>query len=121
MAKSILEGNQAANWEASIELGLIGNPKKFDHDFHWQLMNHVYEPFLSESPFTYTHQHNAETNKYMLWENKNKFSGRMPSDFLFINRLQWGLAAILADLNASNIWKDTFADAVYAEPTPLFQ
>ncbi|MCG8494697.1 MAG: AarF/ABC1/UbiB kinase family protein [Enterobacterales bacterium] len=121
MAKSILEQNKPANLKASIDLGLIGNVKKFDHDFHWQAVNHVYEPFMSDTPFSYTESYNAKTNDLMLWSNQNKFSTRMPADFLFINRLQWGLAAVLADLNATAIWKPYFHEAVYAEPTPIFR
>ena len=121
MAKSILEQNKAENYLATDALGLIGNRKKFDHDFHWEMMNHVYTPFKEDQEFCYDHEHNADTNNYMLWENKNTFSAAMPGDFLFINRLQWGLAAVLADLNACNNYSRVFKDAVYAEMTPLFQ
>lgn len=121
MAKSIIEQNKTENLAATQAMGLIGKTKKFDHDFHWEMVNHVYLPFLTEGEFCYDEAYNTRTNELMLWENKNKFSARMPSDFLFINRLQWGLAAVLADLHACNHYKPVFADAVYADAAPLFK
>ena len=84
-------------------------------------MNHVYTPFTTDAPFTFNHEFNSKTTSLMLWENKNRFSGAMPADFLFINRLQWGLAAILADMNAEAVYSVPFKDAVYAEAVPLFE
>ncbi|MDX1695004.1 MAG: AarF/ABC1/UbiB kinase family protein [Ketobacteraceae bacterium] len=121
MARSVIEQDKAANYEATDAMGLIGNKKSFDHDFHWDMINHVYTPFKTDGIFCYSHEHNAETNKLMLWDNKNKFSAAMPSDFLFINRLQWGLAAVLADLNACNRYGPVFREAVYSEAVPLFK
>ncbi|ARU54242.1 hypothetical protein OLMES_0134 [Oleiphilus messinensis] len=120
MAKTILEQRKDENLQATDALGLIGKLDKFDHDFHWEMMNHVYGPFLTDEPFTFTHAHNSRTNDYMLWENKNRFSSSMPADFLFINRLQWGLAAVMADLEAQNLYARPFKEAVYAQSIPLF-
>lgn len=120
MAKSILEQDQEANLTATKALGMIGNEKKFDHDFHWEMVNHVYQPFMAKEPFTYDNAYNSKTNELMLWQNKNRMSARMPSEFLFINRLQWGLAAILADLNATNLWNPVFRNAIYSDAKALF-
>lgn len=120
MAASILEQNKAENFLATDALGLIGNHKKFDHDYHWDMVNHVYEPFRLDDTFCYDHTHNSITNRLMIWENRNKFSAAMPSDFLFINRLQWGMAGILADLNACNNYSRHFNAVVYGEHAPLF-
>ena len=121
MAKSILEQNKKDNLHATDAMGLIGRMKAFDHDYHWELMNHVYTPFTTDAAFTFSHEFNSKTTSLMLWENKNRFSGAMPADFLFINRLQWGLAAILADMNAEAVYSVPFKDAVYAEAVPLFE
>lgn len=121
MAKSILEQNKTDNLHATDAMGLIGRMKAFDHDYHWELMNHVYTPFKTDAPFAFSHEFNAKTTSLMIWENKNKFSGAMPADFLFINRLQWGLAAILADMKAEAVFSEPFREAVYADAVPLFE
>ena len=121
LALSVVEQDKTSNLVATKEMGLVGNEKRFDHDFHWEMMNHVYKPYLSETPFTYSHEHNQKTNEYLLWENKNRFSARMPADFLFINRLQWGLAAVLADLSASNLYKPVFEAAIKAQIQSAFE
>lgn len=120
MAKSILEQNKEANLHATDAMGLIGKMKSFDHDHHWEMMNHVYTPFKANGAFTFSHDFNSKTTSLMIWENKNKFSSAMPADFLFINRLQWGLAAILADMNATAVFSKPFSEAVYADAEPLF-
>ncbi|MEE2732535.1 MAG: AarF/ABC1/UbiB kinase family protein [Pseudomonadota bacterium] len=121
MAKSILEQRKSDNLKATDAMGLIGRMKAFDHDHHWEMMNHVYSPFTTEAPFTFTHEFNSKTTSLMIWENKNKFSGAMPADFLFINRLQWGLAAILADMGATARFAEPFRSAVYADAVPAFK
>jgi len=121
LAISILDQDKPRNLLATEALGLIGKKKKFNHDFHWELMNHVYVPYRSEAVFRYTREYNAKTNHYLLWGNKNRFYAKMPADFLFINRLQWGMAALMADLDAEGIWSIPFKDAIYGDETPLFQ
>jgi predicted unusual protein kinase regulating ubiquinone biosynthesis (AarF/ABC1/UbiB family) len=120
LAISILTQNKSDNLAATHAMGLVGKKGKFDHDFHWELMNHIYEPYRSPTPFRYNKAYNAKTNQFLLWNNKNRFSARMPPDFLFINRLQWGMAALLADLEAQALWSAPFQQSVYAPATPLF-
>lgn len=57
MAKSILDNNFNKFKEYSHALGMVGNAKKFDWDFQWQLMNYVYEPFKSTMPYRYSKEH----------------------------------------------------------------
>lgn len=120
LAKSVLEQDKNENFQVTQLLNLIGKNNEFNHDFHWEFMNHLYQPYRQETPFRYTKQFNAKTNQYLLWDNKNRFSAKMPPDFLFINRLQWGLAALLADLNAEAIWSSPFQHVVYGPASPLF-
>lgn len=120
LAISILEHNKSDNLLATDALNLIGKKHRFDHDFHWEFMSHLYTPYRQDTPFQYTKAFNAKTNQYLLWDNKNRFSAKMPPDFLFINRLQWGMAALLADLEAQAIWSAPFQETVYGPASPLF-
>ena len=45
----------------------------------------------------------------MIFEPEDRFAGfekklNMPADFVFVNRIQWGVYSILADLGATANW-----------------
>jgi hypothetical protein len=42
----------------------------------------------------------------------------MPAEWVFLNRLQWGLNSILASLHASGGWGEIFRPAVEAPEDP---
>ncbi len=112
MAKSILDQNFTHFKEHVHALGMVGNPKKFDWEWQWELMRHVYEPFRSTRPYRYHRDYVKESYKRLLWENENKRHACMPPPMLFVNRLQWGLNSIMADLGAEAIYADIFREAV---------
>lgn len=112
MAKSILDQNFAAFKTHVHALGMVGNPKKFDWEWQWDLMRHVYEPFRSTTPYRYSREYVKESYTRLLWENENKRHACMPPPMLFVNRLQWGLNSIMADLGAQAIYADIFREAV---------
>ena len=115
MAKSILDNNFNKFKEYSYALGVVGNAKKFDWDFQWQLMNYVYEPFKSITPYRYSKAHVDESYTRLLWKNENRRHAVIPPQMLFVNRLQWGLNSILKDLNAEVRYCDIFREAVEAK------
>jgi hypothetical protein len=43
----------------------------------------------------------------------------MPPDWLFVNRLQWGLNSVLAHLDATGPWPELFRRAVESPTEPL--
>ncbi|CAN5128494.1 AarF/ABC1/UbiB kinase family protein [soil metagenome] len=73
----------------------------------------VLEPVAHDREFTYTHDFARETVAYLVRNSKKIiFKGdekipnlpkpiNMPTDHTFMNRLQWGLASVLAGLGAS--------------------
>ncbi len=121
LAKSILEDDFSRFRSSTIDLGLVGNKNRFDFDFHYEMMKHIYTPYSSDLPFRYTHEFNKKTNEYLIWQNKNRLYARLPPDFLFINRLQWGLASVLADLNAEAVWSNMFKQVIYGDDRMLFE
>lgn len=114
MAKSILDQNFSRFKEHVHALGMVGNAKKFNWEWQWDLMRHVYEPFRSTKPYRYNRDYVKESYKRILWENENKRHACMPPPMLFVNRLQWGLHSIMADLGAEAVYADIFREAVEA-------
>lgn len=119
MAKSVIEQDKKAHITAIKELGLVGS-KRFDMDFQWEMINHIYKPYRSKETFRYGDpSYNQKTNELMLWQNKNKFYAKIPPDFLFVNRLQWGLASVLASLQGECIYSEIFQELLYGDLDPL--
>ena len=44
----------------------------------------------------------------------------LPPDWLFLNRLQWGLNSVLAHLQATGPWKSLWRRAVESPTAPAF-
>jgi predicted unusual protein kinase regulating ubiquinone biosynthesis (AarF/ABC1/UbiB family) len=112
---------QDGNWEAFYRicvetLGL--DPSDAEG---WQLytdyMKMVLEPLTRDAPFTHTPAHARECVAFLVRGGK-KIVFRpdeampnlpkpihMPTDLTFVNRLQWGLASVLAGLGAEANWR----------------
>ncbi|MEM7156363.1 MAG: AarF/ABC1/UbiB kinase family protein [Myxococcota bacterium] len=112
MARSVIAGDEARFRETFPALGMVGNPKKFDWDHQWAMMNYLYRPFLSTTPFTYTHDYVKESYGMMIFDNPNRRTSAMPPQWLFLNRLQWGLNSVLAHLRATAPWGDLWRAAL---------
>lgn len=112
LAKAILDNNFPVFKKYFIEMGMVGNAKKFDWDYQWVTIRHLYEPFMSAEPYRFTKAYMSQLYDNILWKNPNRWSLSLPPNQLFVNRLQWGLFSVLADLNAAVVYRDTFRAAV---------
>jgi predicted unusual protein kinase regulating ubiquinone biosynthesis (AarF/ABC1/UbiB family) len=112
MAKTVLDDDRAGFAGAIEALGFVGDHRRFDFDFQWRVMNHVYKPFKARESFRYSGEYVAESNRLLLWQNENRRAARIPPDMLFVNRLQWGLNSLLAELRVEGVFTDLFREAV---------
>ena len=53
LARALLNGDRAAVRQAAFDLGMVGNPKRFDHDEYFEMMRHLFLPFI-EPRFSFT-------------------------------------------------------------------
>jgi len=106
LARAVTYGDRKAFPEAVVEVGLAKPGRRFDWDYQWEMFQYLYEPFLASGSYTFTHDYVRRSYDMMGWDNPNKLAMRMPRDFLFINRLQWGLNSVLAHMNATGQWRD---------------
>jgi predicted unusual protein kinase regulating ubiquinone biosynthesis (AarF/ABC1/UbiB family) len=112
VARSVIDDDRAAFERYFPALGMVGNKKKFDWPHQWAMMKYLYRPFLATTPFTYTHEYVKESYGVLLFDNPNRFTAAMPREWLFLNRLQWGLNSVLAHLNATGPWGEIWRAAV---------
>ncbi len=112
VAKSVLDADRAAFRTAFTEAGLVRKPKSFDYDHQYEATRFLYRPFLSDEPFAFDAAFISEVHDKLVFKNKNKLTIDLPPDWLFVNRLQFGLFSVLHHLGACVLWRDTFRAAI---------
>jgi predicted unusual protein kinase regulating ubiquinone biosynthesis (AarF/ABC1/UbiB family) len=114
-AQCVLEGDREGFPSRLRALGFVGEgrEKTFDYDHQWRVTRYLYTPFTQRDPFfTYTDAYVRESYGLMIFDNPNQRRTAMPREWLLLNRLQWGLNAVLAKLGGTAPWPDHFAHAV---------
>jgi len=96
--------------------GIAPKRGKFDWDHHWEMISYSYRAFLTPGEFTFTKEYVSESFDLFMFNNKNRFSVKLPAEMLFLNRVQWGLNSIMADLNATANWQE-FGRKITSIPT----
>jgi predicted unusual protein kinase regulating ubiquinone biosynthesis (AarF/ABC1/UbiB family) len=119
MARAILDGDRAGFVDGFRALGFVGKAKGFDWDYQWSAMRELYRPYLAPA-FRYEPELVRNSFGILMFDNPNRFRLAMPPEWLFLNRLQWGLNAVLAQLRATGPWRAILDDilAMPVEPAP---
>jgi len=114
-ARSVIDGRHDEFPERFRALGLVGKEKGFDYESQRRATELLYRPFLQRDPhFTFTDDFVRETYGALLFDNPNQRRTAMPAEWLLLNRLQWGLFAVLAKLRATGAWPAHYRAAVTA-------
>jgi predicted unusual protein kinase regulating ubiquinone biosynthesis (AarF/ABC1/UbiB family) len=117
LARAILDNDLAAFKTHFGALGFVARPKGFDWDYQLGSMRELYRPFL-ERGYRYTAGDVMKSFGTLMFDNPNRFKLTMPPAWLFLNRLQWGLNAVLAQLHATGPWGDTIREMLAAPIDP---
>ncbi len=104
MAVATLEGDQQKLKALLIKKRISPRPNLYDFEYHYHMMRELYLPWREDKTFCFTHEFVAKTIQDLVIKNPNKFTTNMPRDWVFVNRLQWGLYSVLAMLNAQSNW-----------------
>lgn len=114
MARSIVAGDRDGFVTGFRALGFVGKEKGFDWNYQWEAMRYLYRPYL-EPGFRYEAEFVTKSFGILMFDNPNRLRLAMPAEWLFLNRLQWGLNAVLAQLNATAPWRAIVED-LFARP-----
>jgi predicted unusual protein kinase regulating ubiquinone biosynthesis (AarF/ABC1/UbiB family) len=92
----------------AVTLGFLKQDAPISADKLFDYFAYFYEPFETAGPFTFSRDYNARSFK-MVFAPDGPFKGmskqlNMPPDFVLVNRIQWGVWSILAQLGASADW-----------------
>lgn len=108
LAKAVIQNKEKRIDDLTVEMGLVSNTAEFDFDYHRKILRLFYQPVLEGRPFQFTPEFVEKTWRLFLKENPNKTCMHLPADWLFTNRLQWGLFSILSSLRASVPCREIF-------------
>lgn len=78
----------------------------------WSLQQKIRRHILGPQPFTFTPEHVQEVSRAMLDEHPFKDHIRLPKDYVFLLRFEFGLMSILGRLGATADWRAVDARAL---------
>ena len=97
----------------SIAAGFLPASHGFDPSFVYEYVSGPYEPFLSDS-FTYTRAWVAEALQRVV-DIQGRYGDlirtlNMPPSYVILDRVVWGVSALLGRLEATNNWRALLAE-----------
>lgn len=119
VARSVIDGDRRRFEELYPQLGLVPDPDDFDWDHQWKVMKYLYRPYLSSEDFAFTPEYIKESYSLMVFDNPNQRRMSLPREWLFLNRLQWGLYAVLAQLEATAPWGEIWREVISTDTEPM--
>ncbi|MEM6369565.1 MAG: AarF/ABC1/UbiB kinase family protein [Myxococcota bacterium] len=81
-------------------LGFLKESGTYDKQAFHELIRYLYTPYLADAPFRFKDYRPQETFRRMFTDNKNLFKLDMPPDTVFLNRINFGLVSLLAEMDA---------------------
>jgi predicted unusual protein kinase regulating ubiquinone biosynthesis (AarF/ABC1/UbiB family) len=87
-----------------VALGFIPSVDGFDPEMLFDYFGYFYEPIQEDREFVFSRGYNARSFK-QVFKPAGRYDGlaqklNMPPDFVFVNRIQWGVHSVLAYLEA---------------------
>lgn len=115
-----LEGRAADFRALACELGFLADDAPVDAALLYDYFGYFYEPFSSDEVYTFTPEYNARSLG-MVFRPSGRFAGmsrrlNMPPDYVFVNRIQWGVYSILCALGATGNWHRIHREYLCDEP-----
>ncbi len=119
LVRKHVAGDKDGFRKLAVALSFIREDTDIGTDLLYDYFAYYYEPFSSDRPFRFTSEYNQKSFR-MVFSPEGKFAGmtkkmNMPADFVFVNRIHWGVFAILAKLGATGNWHRIQREYMYAE------
>lgn len=108
LVTSHVRGDKADFRKTVIALEFVKPDCPLETDLLYDYWAYFYAPIERDEEFTFTREYNSKSLK-MVFAPDGKFApipkhGNMPRDFVFVNRIQWGVYSVLAQLEARANW-----------------
>jgi predicted unusual protein kinase regulating ubiquinone biosynthesis (AarF/ABC1/UbiB family) len=121
-----LAGDRDAFRAELVGLGFMSDSATVSPELYYDYMGFFYEPFSRDEEYLFTTEYTSRSLAHVFDSRDPRFGqvpkqSNMPRDFVLLNRLQWGLWPLLADLGARNHWHRIHREYIEGAPpsTPL--
>lgn len=105
--KALFSDNKAVMFKELNTLGIFSDIEKIDQDHFYTLMRAWYEPAYSGKTFHFNRDFVQSNWKKMTVNNPNMMLMTFPKELVFLNQVQWGLYALLGDMDVKGNWNLT--------------
>ena len=122
---SHFQSDRAGFRKGAIALGFLKEDTAIDAEQLYEYFQFFYEPFRFDREFSFSREYIAASFK-QVFAPEGRFSGMqkrltMPGDFVFVNRIQWGVFSILGHLGAQGNFHRIHREYLWGDPpaTPI--
>ena len=110
---AILDSNPQAAVDAAVAAGFLPADHGFDPEFVFDYIRGPYEPFEKES-FTYNRRWTTQALQKVV-DIQGTYGElirrlNMPTSYVILDRVVWGISALLGRLRATNAWRGILAE-----------
>lgn len=118
MAAALRDDDRASFREATLAMGLVGRPRKFDYDHFYMVMEHLHRPLLVPH-FRFDRSYVREAMALNGPTSPNARTMAMPPAYIWVARLQWGLWSVLTRLRAEGSFRGLLDELLERPLRPL--
>ncbi|MGI8684425.1 MAG: ABC1 kinase family protein [Acidimicrobiales bacterium] len=116
---AILDEDPKALVERAVTARFLAPDHGFDPDFVFEYVRGPYEPFLTDK-FTYTRDSTGKALQTVV-DVQGRYGDlikalNMPTSYVILDRVVWGVSALLSRLEATNTWRGILSE--YRKGTP---
>ena len=120
LVRAHLGDDRAAFARQLVALGFLASTDGFDLDVLFDYFGYFYEPIQEDREFVFTREYNARSFKHV-FKADGSATGlskklNMPRDFVFVNRIQWGVHSVLAHLGARGNFHRIERELLFGDP-----
>jgi predicted unusual protein kinase regulating ubiquinone biosynthesis (AarF/ABC1/UbiB family) len=120
LVRAHLGGDKTKFREQAVKLSFLKADSPITAETLYAYFAYFYEPFETQGEFEFSRDYNARSFR-MVFAPQGEFAGlskklNMPRDFVFVNRIQWGVWSILAQLGARATWHTIHREYLFGDP-----
>lgn len=118
VARCVVLRDRSSFRDAVVRLGIAPRPRKLDWDGMWAMMGWMFEPYL-EARFRFERSWWQSGLHFTRPSNRNLRHQALPPQYLWLQRMQFGLHAVLLRLDVEVALRDVLLDTLEQPLKPI--